>query len=69
MSDDYKEQLERVRSERGEAIGKIIQEHLAVLNRLESHLGCARCRSPLNKEQRCVLCQPAAASLEGEQSE
>lgn len=37
-------------------VEKLIDRHLAVLNRLDSHLGCAKCRGPLT-DGRCPTCQ------------
>lgn len=34
-----------------------IDTHLNVLNRLEPHMGCIRCRGPLDGNSRCPKCQ------------
>lgn len=36
------------------------RRHIAVLNKLESHLGCVVCRGPLD-EGRCPTCQSGAS--------
>lgn len=41
-------------------IRELIADHLPVLNKLEPHLGCVKCRGPLT-EGRCPTCQPAEA--------
>lgn len=42
-------------------IKELVAEHLGVLNKLESHLGCAQCRGPLT-DGRCPKCQPEAGT-------
>ena len=46
-----------VASDHRKHIEDAIDKNLAVLNRLESHLGCAKCRGPLT-DGRCPKCQP-----------
>jgi hypothetical protein len=43
-------------SDRRSEISDLIADNLGVLNRLESHLGCAQCRGPL-VDGRCLDCQ------------
>jgi hypothetical protein len=38
-------------------IRELINDHLEVLNKLDSHLGCVKCKGPLT-DGRCPKCQP-----------
>lgn len=39
-----------------ERMDELIDKTLPVLNRFETHLGCAKCRGPLT-DGRCAVCQ------------
>lgn len=43
--------------DRREGIQKLIERNLSVINKLEPHLGCAKCHKPLQSNRRCLLCQ------------
>jgi len=63
MSDvgEFQDYVERIVGERRKVIGpnimKSIEDHLDILNQVETHLGCAKCRHPLT-DGRCPKCQP-----------
>ena len=64
-ADQFHEYVERIVGDRRKVIGpnimKAIEDNLDLLNRLETHLGCAKCRGALIGG-RCPKCQAAHAT-------
>ncbi len=50
-------------ADRRGAIREMVVSNMAILNRLDPHLGCVKCRGPLT-DGRCPTCQPAEGEKE-----